>query len=532
MIVVDGRTDAEKLSELLAAGTEQTELDFKATLDLSQRSSKDVLSLVKDCVAMGNLPTGGYIVVGVLDNGAPAHEHADVEVARFDSADLRARIAKFTEAPVNVVSQAHVVGGRAVVLIYVSPNPDGLPVPFSSVGQYQDGSRTKDIFAEGEIVVREGTSNVRLRFSHWNSLLQRYRAQVREDAARENRNLLTEFTTALREAAREGSPGAVTVPLVIGMEWSAFDDALATHLEASSTVRVQRFLRSVVATIAEHLPDPDTSDEAVERYEQALDAIAVIAINAAQYRRNDVYEFAVKALSDCYEAGGRAPTQDVGAPGKAAASAAHWLQVALRVLAIGRALVAGPHLSLLPQLVNRQVPVSSTGYGYATWIRHAQVAAVQRDMLPEHGGNILSAARKLLGERPWLRPDIASPPEFTRADFDPHDQLLNQLNQFDFWWCVMVGTTNSNRRSPEYYPSCAAFHQYRTQPAIDTIATDDQARDAAFPDQDVTEIAKAFAAVLELADRESMRYGGWWDDIVHRSPAGQFIASHGTGPAT
>jgi predicted HTH transcriptional regulator len=141
MIVVDGRTDEEKLRELLAAGTEQVALDFKATLDLSQKTSADVLHLVKDCVAMGNLPSGGYIVVGVDDAGAPAHDQAPVEVKRFDSADLRARVARYTDAQVHLVAQPHVVDGRDMVLIYEASNPDGLPVPFSAIGQYQDTTR-------------------------------------------------------------------------------------------------------------------------------------------------------------------------------------------------------------------------------------------------------------------------------------------------------------------------------------------------------------------------------------------------------
>jgi hypothetical protein len=39
MIVLDGRNDREKLDELLAAG-EQTHLDYKAVLDLSQAKDK------------------------------------------------------------------------------------------------------------------------------------------------------------------------------------------------------------------------------------------------------------------------------------------------------------------------------------------------------------------------------------------------------------------------------------------------------------------------------------------------------------
>lgn len=111
MIVVDGRTDEEKLRELLAAGTEETALDFKSTLDLSRRTSKDSLEFIKDCIAMGNLPGGGYIVIGVDGRGRPAHDQPPVDVRQFDSADLRNRVAKYVDAPVHILSQHHEVDG-------------------------------------------------------------------------------------------------------------------------------------------------------------------------------------------------------------------------------------------------------------------------------------------------------------------------------------------------------------------------------------------------------------------------------------
>lgn len=70
MIVVDGRTDEEKLRELLLAGAECTELEFKETLDL--RTKRDELNFIKDAVSMFNHYPGGYFIVGVTDNGKPS----------------------------------------------------------------------------------------------------------------------------------------------------------------------------------------------------------------------------------------------------------------------------------------------------------------------------------------------------------------------------------------------------------------------------------------------------------------------------
>ena len=70
MILVDGRIDEEKLRELLEWGAECTELDFKETIDLSVKINE--LEFVKDAVSMLNHYPGGYLVVGVTDDGKPS----------------------------------------------------------------------------------------------------------------------------------------------------------------------------------------------------------------------------------------------------------------------------------------------------------------------------------------------------------------------------------------------------------------------------------------------------------------------------
>ena len=76
MIVVDGRTDKEKLFELLNAGGECDELDFKETLDLSNKL--DALDFIKDAVSMCNRYPGGYIIVGADNDGRPSASSACV----------------------------------------------------------------------------------------------------------------------------------------------------------------------------------------------------------------------------------------------------------------------------------------------------------------------------------------------------------------------------------------------------------------------------------------------------------------------
>lgn len=84
-VTVDGRTDMEKLIELLGE-PEQEHLDFKEDVDLSK--SEDKVKFVKDVVAMSNCPPGGYLLIGVSDAGEPVAPIRTFDRKRFDGARL------------------------------------------------------------------------------------------------------------------------------------------------------------------------------------------------------------------------------------------------------------------------------------------------------------------------------------------------------------------------------------------------------------------------------------------------------------
>src|SRR5699024_12679902 len=102
-VVWDGRTDEEKLRELLRLG-EQTQLDFKVELDLRDR--KHELDFVKDAVAMANRPPGGYILIGITDEGNLPDKPWRIEnPQRLEGATLQDNIGKYIEDINAVVSQ-------------------------------------------------------------------------------------------------------------------------------------------------------------------------------------------------------------------------------------------------------------------------------------------------------------------------------------------------------------------------------------------------------------------------------------------
>jgi hypothetical protein len=519
VIVVDGRTDEEKLLELLAAGAEETALDFKATLDISPRASRAKLDFVKDAISMCNLPDGGYIVVGVDDSGRPAHGQPAIAVDDFDSATLRAKVARYVEAQVHIVSQRHTVDGRDVALIHIQPNPDGLPVPMSVDGQYVgDDGRNVTVFVAGEVLVREGTSNIRLRYAHWHGLLARYRRRVLDEARRD--------VDALVRAVVDSSGAAsspMIVPLDLKMEPVTLGHAVVAALDSPTTVRIEQFLNTAVAE-ADAARDLDE----VNRWLGALDALTVVACQAVLYRRDGVFGKAIDGLERVYKAAG--PSDDVGANED---TARHSLDVILRVFAIGALIVRTRAWALLPTLVIRPVQVAPH-YVYASWLRHATVRAARAGLLQgeggrNRGGQAISLARGLVAHEAAFRPDYAESATLPGAEQLAHDDwLLNSLCQFDLWWCIIAAANVEAREGHGgvFYPSCAALHRYRAQPALDTIASDDSARSEAFPGLSDTVVATAMAIVVRAAVRESHNYGGFWEGVERDSRVHRYVADN------
>jgi len=192
VIVVDGRTDREKLVELLQL-PEHTHLEFKAQLDLN--SKQDELNLVKDAVSMSNRPPGGYILVGVNDDGTLALPTGTIaDRALFDGARLGDLIRKYIESEVHVISQVHEVDGHEVVLIYLPHHRDGLPVPTSKLGQFAGpNGKPVVVFREGDVLVREGARNAPLRHAHWNDLLSRRDQRLREETRAQVDSLIADL---------------------------------------------------------------------------------------------------------------------------------------------------------------------------------------------------------------------------------------------------------------------------------------------------------------------------------------------------
>ena len=154
MIVVEPVLTEEKLKHLLSEAHEQTELDFKSQLDLSNRG--EVIELTKDIAAMQSNPRGGYIVVGCDDHGQVLTVFTDQAAKLFDEAALRTKVNRYIAEPFELRTARFKMDGKNVVLIYVGTNASGWAV-FVCPGEYDK----KLVFRVGDVFVRHGSASER-----------------------------------------------------------------------------------------------------------------------------------------------------------------------------------------------------------------------------------------------------------------------------------------------------------------------------------------------------------------------------------
>lgn len=188
---------------------------------------------------------------------------------------------------------------------------------------------------------------------------------------------------------------------------------------------------------------------------------------------------------------------------------------------------------MLPNLVLHPVR-TAPHYQYTSWLRHGAVQAARAGLLQgedgkHRGGQLISLSRSLIAERAALRPDHAAAVALPAAsELSPNDWLLNSLCQFDVWWCVIAQTATplDVSHGGVFNPSSAALHQYRSQPAIDTIALDPSARSTAFPGASEDQVAAALAKVLATAESQSHQYGGWWEGPSDNPRVAAWLSEH------
>ncbi|BBY82103.1 ATP-binding protein [Mycolicibacterium pulveris] len=489
-VIPDGRVDYDKLLELLLE-TEENHLDFKSGVDLDDNA--DRLKLVKDIVTMSNRPPGGYILIGVTNDGKPCMSQGTIADRReFDGAKLGDLVRRNIEGQVNVRTVVHDHDEYEIVLIFVEHS--GLPVPFSKLGQHPDPSLPDKqivIFRPGDIFVREGAQNVPIRNAHWPDLLSAYTKRIRDEAGDLAETVMREFISQFRQHPT-GAPAEI--PLLWDMDEATFTDAVVAMIEAKNDVRLRQFLRTLRKYV--------NASSTLEDCEMALDRWAIFCAQATIFERDDLTGNAIAALFDAYRELGAGPDLT-----------RKRLAVVIRIYAIGSLAVRMAAWETVHSLVLRPVPSTpfDNSWVYSSWIRHAQVEASRAGLIKDdRGGFLISAARELMMNQPGMRPDIGDDEIPPRDEVTANDVLLNTLCEFDIAYCLVVAAEGTGKGA--FYASSAAFDEDRAKPMALKIVEDSKVRRLLFPASDDDRVGDALALVYHRTIRESANNlgGRWW----------------------
>ncbi|KRD04950.1 hypothetical protein ASE48_20125 [Mycobacterium sp. Root265] len=505
---VDGRTDYEKLVELLAF-PEGTHLDFKAELDLGSTESK--LKFAKDVVAMSNTPPGGYLLIGVDNDGKLCTPTGTINRPSFDGARLGDLVRPHIEGRVNLQVAVHDHLNHEVVVILVLPHHDGLPVPMSKAGNYQDPENSKkqiNIFRQGDVPVREGPANVPLRHAHWRQILSVYSRQVRAEGTELAQAMLREFLNE-RGQSRVESAGsvAIPVPLLADMDELTFTSTMQSMLNMNDDLRLRRFLQKLAKTSLK----PTASEDV---FENGLSKWSIFCAQALFGGRTDLVEEAIEVLSEQYA--------DLGFGD---AETRKRLAAVVHIYALGSSAVRQADWHVVHQLALQPVPSNpyDRQYMYSSWIRHGQVDASRGALLPDRGGYLISAARDLLVRNPAMRPDVDDDEIPPADELAADDLLLNSLAEFDIAYCLIVAAEGKHEGGG--YPMSAVLNDHRSGKMAERIVSKPEVRRALFPNSDDAVIAHALQETYRSASIEASRYGMHWE--MPRSVR-KFIEGHPT----
>jgi hypothetical protein len=501
----DGQVGEEKLAELLALGAEHSSLDFKRELDLNEPLKK--LDFIKDCAAMMNQPQGGYLVIGANDDGTPAPGSLAPTKEMFDSAALTEIVRGYVDAPIDIRAQVHTLhlaGAPArMVVIYIAPPADGIPAVMSKDGIAKAPSGVNATrFNRGVVFTREGTSNVAVSHRTWGNVLANFKNQQRAES-RQDVDALIHRT--LQMVGTSGAPPMIVPDLA--MDAATFTDAVSMTLIDGNVSALRKFF--VTAKNA-YLQGEDEEQRTI-----ALNRIAAVAAEAVIVGDIAAVKLAMDVLANLYESYLLTPGMTGGNQG----AQAKWLDIILRVMAVGAAAVRNGMYGALPTIVLRSI--GDNVYSYRSWVRHALTEASRAGLLvrsdeTEKGGNLIAMSAALLSHSPDLRPDMQV------ADYGESGEVfLDSLCQFDFLWCCLsLASSEDASSSAAYYPSCAAYHQHRITPALRTLETKAEIRAEIFGDISNQKIADSILEVIEMAKGQSWNYGGWWGGRREIDPAG------------
>jgi Putative DNA-binding domain len=482
-IVVEPVVSPEKLRDLLARGTEYPTLEFKRELHIEE--TEGIVELARDVGAMQ--VQGGYIVIGVDGRGSPSGLVPSESQMRYDEATLRPRLHKYLPESISILSKAHEIEDRLVVLLYVAPHPEGCAF-FKADGQYVRAGKTVVAFSEGAVFWRDGTRSVRMSQAGLQAVMRRQLEASRRELERE---------------FRSGHEQRSLDNLTLDMEASALVRGALEAVRRGDAIGRRHLFVDAVASARVALERDDIEVE----FGVIIDKLVCVAAAAQEYSVRDLFSEVVRCFQDLFALGYTSDfspysldlPRDLRGPRV-------WLAIAERVYGLGALSVRREDWQSVRELAGHRV--RDTDRTTSPWLRHALTMASRAGHLTSEAGgrqeklSLLSLARAHIGRLECLRADgIAY----------PSDPELNSLAQFDVLVALAVIADAERLDERDFYPNFSRFYSERVSPIVArVIALNSEVREAIFPRDDV-DLAHALETIEKWAQREGWNYAGFHD---------------------
>ncbi len=510
-IVVEPVVSEEKVKELLAVGTELTNLDYKRVVDLNDRPS--LVEFTKDVAAMR--ACGGYIVIGADDCGGLTGEMTTQLAQQFDEANLRQKLEKFLH-PTHVIPAQHTVAGHPVVLVFVPRHSLGFTV-VKAIGEYtKPNNKQQTVLRPGDVFLRRGTSSVRWEQSEVSSLFAERDERLRE----QHRKEFAATVAAIEAGARGQSIARGPVQaLTWQLDQASFDNAVLELLREGDLVPVRLLL---LRAAGDALAAADRQD--LDEYRTILDRLISLAGTALTVDNDDVSAAVIDQLALIY----RTPPAPQAGEGKLLALL--WLEIIFRVEALGGLAVRLGKWEIVRKLALQPSPDEY----WAIWLGHGLVMGSRQNHFPkingqDEGGGLIPPARRITHRLPALRPyavdDSTYDPQPGTAIPD-RDPVLDALCGFDAIAALVIttrpgrGTARPPSTGSEYYPSFANYFSRRSEPWWTKLATERDFRTTVLGEVSEEALGDALWEVAVRAARTDTGFGVW---SVTSAPVRQLI---------
>ncbi|MCL2745888.1 MAG: helix-turn-helix domain-containing protein [Coriobacteriia bacterium] len=470
----DGRVDIEKLRLLIDMG-ERDDVDFKSAIDLDTPKGK--LELVKDIAAMSNSPDGGYLIVGVSDDGVPVTSLFETSKCdKVDAAKINDLLNKYLEKIPKIIVQAHEMDSFLVVVICVFPHEDNLPVPFKRSGQFEVNKRAKHVFREGEIYLRESAQNVHIKWSHWPRLLAKRDQMIRDESRKD-----------IDSIVRQLSDGGILNPSIaldVDADNLVFSNELKSAYDTSRIAPIERVLSRLRLSFSS------------ESYMKYLDKLTIIACESLIAGHIEHSNQVIDIMHTCFSGHNRYSDAVVSAK---------LMNLVAAVYIIGSMAVRERQWIIVKELSLREGTPRVGDYYTTSWIREMQVAASQGNLFPKTG-LMISIARRAMHVHDYLRPDLVDidVPEVVGAN----DYALDSLCQFDFLYCIWVNAHESGRGGGSY-PASVYYNSSRVDSVADLVVGD-KSKGTVLAGLSDVDIAGALEKLYKTAGAESLRLRTNW----------------------